>query len=263
MTTWDPDLYLRHADERGRPFLDLLARIDVTPYSIVDLGCGPGHLTPVLRERWPHARILGVDSSAEMVEAANARDDGLSVSYVRADVATWEPGEPVDLIVSNALFHWVPDQLDVIRRFAGRVAHGGAFALQVPNNFDAPSHVLLHDLASQAPYAEHLRDVSLPRGHEPREYVELFAEISDDGLGWSVDVWETTYLHVLTGVDAVFSWISGTGARPVLQALPDDLREKFVEEYKEALRDAYPAEPWGTLFPFTRVFAVAELLDWR
>ena len=262
MTAWDPELYLRHADERGRPFLDLLARVDVTPYSIVDLGCGPGQLTPVMRERWPHAMIVGIDSSAEMVEAANLREDGPSVSYVRADVATWEPAAPVDLIVSNAMFQWVPDQLDVIRRLAGRVAHGGAFALQVPNNDDAPSHVLLHEVASRAPYAEHASGLERPRGLGPADYVELFAGISET-LGWSVDAWETTYMHVLTGVDAVFSWISGTGARPVLQALPDDLRDRFVEDYKEALRDAYPAKPWGTLFPFTRVFAVAELLDWR
>ena len=262
MTGWDPDLYLRHADERGRPFHDLLARIDVTPYSIVDLGCGPGQLTPVLRERWPHARIVGVDSSAEMIEAARRRDAGPSVSYEQADVAEWGSVAPVDLIVANALFHWVPDQFDVIRRLARRVAHGGAFALQVPNNFDQPSHVLMRELASRAPYAEHLTDVDLPVGHGAEEYLELFAEF-DDGLGWSVDAWETTYLHVLAGVDAVFSWISGTGARPVLQALPDDLRESFVKEYKEALRDAYPAQSWGTPFPFTRVFAVAELLDWR
>jgi len=262
VTEWDPDLYLRHADERGRPFLDLLARIDVTPYSIVDLGCGPGQLTPVLQERWPHAMILGVDSSAEMIEAASRRDDGSSVSYFLADVATWGPAAPVDLIVSNAMFQWVPDQPDVIRRLAGHVAPGGAFALQVPNNFDALSHVLLHDIASRAPYAEHLHDLSLPQGHEPAEYVELFAGISD-GLGWSADVWQTTYLHVLQGDDPVFSWISGTGARPVLQALPDGLHDRFVEEYKAALREAYPTEAWGTLMPFKRVFAVAELLDWR
>jgi trans-aconitate 2-methyltransferase len=262
VSTWDPALYLRHADERGRPFLDLLARVDVTPYSIVDLGCGPGQLTPVLKERWPHAAILGVDSSAEMIETASRRDDGPSVSYLQADVTTWEPVTPVDLIISNAMFQWVPDQFDVILRLARRVAHGGAFALQVPNNFDAPSHVLLRELASRAPYSEHLPDVDLPRGHGPEEYVALFGDIADD-LGWSVDVWETTYMHVLTGVDAVFSWISGTGARPVLQALPDELHDRFVEEYKEALRDAYPSEPWGTLMPFTRVFAVADLLDWR
>ena len=262
MSEWDPDLYLRHADDRGRPFLDLLARVDVTPYSIVDLGCGPGQLTPVLLDRWPHAMILGVDSAAEMIEAAIGRDDGPSVSYVQADAATWEPAAPVDLIVSNAMFQWVPDQLGVIRRLASHVAPGGAFALQVPNNVDAPSHVLLRGIASRAPYAEHTTGIHQPRGTDPQAYVELFAGISD-GLGWSVDVWSTTYLHVLEGEDPAFSWISGTGARPVLQALPDDLQQRFVEECKAALREAYPAEAWGTLFPFTRVFAVADRLDWR
>ena len=262
MSEWDPQLYLCHADERGRPFLDLLARVDVTPYSIVDLGCGPGQLTPVLQERWPHALILGVDSSAEMIESANGRDDGPSVSYVQADVITWEPAGPVDLIVSNAMFQWVPDQLDVIRRLAGHVAPGGAFALQVPNNVDEPSHVLLRGISSRPPYVEYTTGLDEPRGTDPQSYVELFAGLSD-GLGWSVDVWTTTYLHVLEGEDPVFSWISGTGARPVLQALPDDLRDRFVAEYKAALREAYPTEAWGTVFPFTRVFAVAELLDWR
>jgi len=260
--SWDPDAYLRHADDRGRPFHDLIARVDVTPYSIVDLGCGPGQLTPVLLQRWPRARILGVDSSAEMIEAASRRDDGPCVHYVQADVTTWEPGSPVDLIVSNAMFQWVPDQLAVIRRLARRVAPGGAFAIQVPNNVDAPSHVLLRELAGRPPYAEHAEGLNLVRGTDPQAYVELFATLSD-GLAWSVDVWETTYQHVLAGHDAVFSWTAGTGARPVLQALPDDLRPRFEEEYKVALREAYPERPWGTVFPFTRVFAVAELLDWR
>ncbi len=253
--SWDPDAYLRHADDRGRPFLDLLARVDVTPYSVVDLGCGPGQLTPALQERWPHAVIVGVDSSAEMIEAASARDDGPSVSYVLADVTTWEPATPVDLIVSNAMFQWVPHQFDVIRRLADHVAPGGAFAIQVPNNAGAPSHVLLREIASRSPYAEHTSDLDLVRGTDPREYVDLFAGMSN---GWGVDVWETTYHHVLTGDDPVFSWVSGTGARPVLHALPDDLRRRFEEDYKTALRDAYPTEAWGTLMPFTRVFAVAH-----
>lgn len=252
MNEWDPDLYLRHADERGRPFLDLLARIDVTPASVVDVGCGPGQLTPVLQARWPTAWIVGVDSSPEMITAARAAADD-HVQYVEADVTTWGPDGQVDLIVSNALFQWVPDQLDVIRRLAGHVAPGGAFALQVPNNMEAPSHTLLHGIASQAPYAQHTTGVHEPRGTDPQAYLELFAD-----LGWDADVWQTTYLHVLQGDDPVFSWISGTGARPVLQALPDDLRPQFEDEYKAALRAAYPREQWGTVLPFTRVFAVAH-----
>jgi trans-aconitate 2-methyltransferase len=252
VSEWDPDLYLRHADERGRPFLDLLARVDVTPASVVDLGCGPGQLTPVLHARWPTAWIVGVDSSPEMITAARAAA-GDHVRYVEADVTTWDPDGQVDLIVSNALFQWVPEQLDVIRRLAGHVAPGGAFAIQVPNNMEAPSHTLLNGIASRPPYAEHTADLHEPRGTDPQAYLELFAD-----LGWDVDVWQTTYLHVLQGDDPVFSWISGTGARPVLQALPDDLRPQFEDEYKAALREAYPRQTWGTALPFTRVFAVAH-----
>ena len=262
MSEWDPDLYLRHADERGRPFLDLLARVDVTPYSIVDLGCGPGQLTPVLQERWPHAMILGVDSSAEMIEAAGRRDDGPSVSYVQADVATWEPAAPVDLIVSNAMFQWVPDQLDVIRRLAGHVAPGGAFALQVPNNFDEPSHVLLHELASRPPYAEHTdrspraawhrpagvrravrRDLGRPRLECRRLGDDVPARARGRGPGVLLDL-----RHRRT---------------PSPQALPDDSATGSSRSTR--LRCARPTPPslGGPLFPFTRVFAVAELLDWR
>lgn len=253
MTSWDPALYLRHTDERGRPFLDLLARVDVDARTIVDLGCGPGQLTPVLQARWPDAVILGVDSSIDMIEAAQARDDGPSVSYVRADVASWEPDRPVDLIVSNALFQWVPEQLDVVRRLTGHVAVGGALAIQVPNNVAAPSHALLHEISSRPSYAEHTAGLHEARGTDPQAYLELFAD-----LGWYEDVWETTYLHVLEGEDPVFSWISGTGARPVLQALPDDLRDRFVDEYKAELRVAYPQKARATVLPFTRVFAVGH-----
>jgi len=256
MTTWDPTRYLQFADDRSRPFVDLVARVQGEPATIVDLGCGPGHLAAVLRGRWPDAAIHGVDSSPEMIAKANADNADDRVTYELADVATWTSPEPVDLIVSNALFQWVPDQLDVIRRLSGLVAPGGTFALQVPSNYDAPSHTLLHGISSQPPYAEHTEGLHGDRGTHPEAYLELFA-----GLGWTVDAWQTTYLHVLPGEDPVFDWISGTGARPILQALPDGLREDFVVSYKAALREAYPARPWGTVLPFTRTFAVARRED--
>ena len=129
----------------------------------------------------------------------------------------------------------------------------GIVALQTPGNADAPSHRLLHEVSSQAPFAEFTEGMHEARGTEgPADYLDVFA-----GLGWSVDAWETTYQHVLQGPDPVFEWISGTGARPILQALPDGVREAFVEQYKAALRDAYPPRPFGTVLPFRRVFAVA------
>lgn len=253
MTTWDPARYLQFADDRSRPFVDLVARVQDEPATIVDLGCGPGHLAPVLRGRWPEATIHGVDSSPDMIDKASADNSDDRVTYELADVATWTSPGPVDLIVSNALFQWVPDQLEVIRRLAGLVAPGGTFALQVPCNYAAPSHRLLHEISSRSPYGEHTEGLHADRGTHAETYLDLFAD-----LGWSVDAWETTYLHVLPGEDPVFDWISGTGARPILQALPDGLREEFVVAYKVALREAYPVRPWGTVLPFSRTFAVAR-----
>ena len=253
MPVWDPHRYLQFADDRSRPFVDLIGRVGAEPRTVVDLGCGPGHLTDVLRHRWPEAAIHGVDSSPEMIDRANHDNGDERASYELADVSTWTPAEPVDLIVSNALFQWVPDQLEVIERLAARIAPGGAFALQVPRNYSSPSHTLLHEIASEPPYAAHTADIVADRGIEPVAYLRLFA-----ALGWSVDLWETTYFHVLPGDDPVFDWVSGTGARPYLQALPDDLREQFVASYRAALRSAYPPEPWGTVFPFRRTLVVAH-----
>ena len=247
-TSWDPEKYLTYADERGRPFVDLISQVPGDASTIVDLGCGPGQLTHVLRERWPQAQITGVDSSPEMIDKAIADNTDPHASYELADVSKWS-GE-ADLIVSNALFQWVPDQLDVLTRLTGRT---GTIAVQVPNNFDAPSHALMREVAARSPYAEHLEGFEFRTGFGAETYLDLFA-----GLGWSVDAWETTYQHILPGDDAVFTWVSGTGARPVLQALPDGIREEFVEDYKAALREAYPRRPWGTVLPFARAFVVAQ-----
>lgn len=253
MPQWDPTQYLRFADERGRPFVDLVSRVQSPAATVVDLGCGPGQLMPVLRGRWPDATIVGVDSSAEMIERARSEEGDPRISYELADVVEYRPSGPVDVIVSNALFQWVPEQLDVLTALADHVRPGGAIAVQVPDNGTSPSHALLREIAARESYAAHTQGLLEVRGSGPEVYLELFA-----GLGWTVDTWSTTYLHVLPGDDAVFEWISGTGARPVLQALPDDLREQFTEEYKAALREAYPRRDLGTVLPFRRTFAVAH-----
>jgi trans-aconitate 2-methyltransferase len=252
MSTWDPDRYLQYADQRSRPFVDLVGRVQGEPRTIVDLGCGPGHLTTVLRSRWPEASVLGVDSSAEMIDRAEADDADPQASYLLADVSTWAPDAPVDLMVSNALFQWVPRRLEVVDRLAAHVAPGGTFALQVPRNYDGPSHTLLRDIAATEPYASWTAGIVADRSTEPTDWLELFTR------GWTADLWETTYFHVLPGDDPVFDWVSGTGARPYLEALPDDLRDGFVSTYKAALREAYPRHDHGTVLPFRRTFLVAR-----
>ncbi|MGW1890245.1 trans-aconitate 2-methyltransferase [Streptomyces sp. NPDC002004] len=267
--TWDPRQYLRHAGHRTRPFLDLLARLPEPPARgrpprIADLGCGAGNVTVLLAERWPDARITGLDNSPEMLDKAR-RDHagptagGGGLDFAHADAATWvpDPADPYDLIVSNATLQWVPGHVDLFAGWIGSLPPGGAFAFQVPGNFDAPSHVLMRDLAGSPAWRDRLSGV-LRHGDAvltPAAYLERLT-----ALGCEADVWETTYLHLLEGEDAVLDWVKGTGLRPVLTALADDprARDAFVAEYRDLLRRAYPATPQGTVFPFRRIFAVAR-----
>jgi trans-aconitate 2-methyltransferase len=256
---WDPDRYLAYADERGRPFVELLARIGAeSPRSVVDLGCGPGNLTALLADRWPDAHVLGLDSSPEMIDRARAAQARIAfeVADLRDWVATGSTGElaaDVDVLVSNATLQWVPGHLDLLGDLLARVRPGGWLAFQVPGNFDEPSHTIRRDLAAEAAYADHLRDVAVPASHDPAAYLDRLA-----ALGCEVDAWETTYLHVLTGDDPVFAWVSGTGARPTLQTLPDGLRQEFEEEFRRRLRAAYPQHEYGVVLPFRRIFVAAR-----
>jgi len=265
MHSWDPDRYLTYADERGRPFLDLITRIDAPSgdrggrsgdrleiRTVVDLGCGPGNLTALLTTRWPDATVTGVDSSAEMIAAAQASD--ADATFEVGDLRDWSAGSPgVDVLVSNATLQWVPDHLDLLPHLVEQVRPGGWFAFQVPGNFDEPSHTIRTELAAQPPYAPHTAGAAVPSSHDAATYLRAL-----QALGCEVDAWETTYLHVLHGEDPVFTWVSGTGARPTLQALPDDLRVEFEAEFKTRLRAAYPDGGHGVVLPFRRIFVVAR-----
>lgn len=257
--TWDPTRYLAYADERSRPFSELLARVPAPAdrvRTVVDLGCGPGHLTPLMTSRWPGAAVHGLDSSPEMVAAARDRGDGADgATYDVADLRDWLAGdERADVLVTNATLQWVPDHLALLPALVEHVTPGGWLAIGVPANFDEPSHLLREQLAAEEPYAGHTRGVASPAAPGARAYLEALA-----ALGCAVDAWETTYLHVLVGEDPVFTWISGTGARPTLQALPEDLRPGFESELKARLRAAYPPGPAGVVLPFRRVFVVAQV----
>ncbi len=254
---WDPAAYLRYAAERARPFADLLAQVrHEAPARVVDLGCGEGALTASLARRWPGARVLGVDSSAEMLAAAAPHADGDRVAFVRGDVREWRPEEPVDVVVSNAVLHWVPGHAELLARWAGSLAPGGELAVQVPGNFRAPTHALLAELCRSPRWSDRVAGAA-PRPDavlDPAGYLDVLA-----GAGLAADVWETTYTHVLTGRDPVLAWVRGTVLRPVLAALDEDERADLTAAYAAALRQAYPARPDGsTLLPFRRVFAVGR-----
>lgn len=253
---WDPGQYERYADARSRPFFDLTARLRAErPRTVVDLGCGTGELTATLARRWPDARITGVDGSPAMLDQARRRTIPGRLTFIEADAATWHPSDPPDVLVSNALFQWIPGHDAVLTRLAAALTPGGELAFQVPGNFDAPSHTLLREICRAPRWRDRLAGV--PRDNpvaEPVDYLDLLTR-----AGCHVDAWETDYLHVLPGPDPVLDWVAGTALRPVLAALHTDAeREEFRTAYAAALRTAYPARPYGTIFPFRRIFAVAR-----
>jgi trans-aconitate 2-methyltransferase len=252
---WDPIQYGRYAGERGRPFFELLARVDcAAPRVVVDLGCGSGELTVTLAERWPEARVRGIDSSAEMIERAPA---GGPVEFSVGPAEEFSAAG-IDVLVANAALQWVPTHRQLIVRWAQELNPGGRLAFQVPANFDAPSHALMRELAASPRWRDRLDGVL--RGTEstspPIEYVELLS-----GAGLEVDAWQTEYLHVLQGEDPVLDWVRGTGLRPVLTALSEEDGARFCAEYGALLREAYPRRPYGTAFPFKRTFVAARRTD--
>lgn len=265
---WDPQSYLTYADERTRPARDLLAAVSAgmvaDPQRVVDLGCGTGTSTRLLAARWPGADVLGADSSADMIEAARIEaaraeppDRAHRIRYEVLDAAAWQPQGPVDLCFSNAMLQWLPGHLALLPRWLRALGPGGRLAFQVPANFDAPHHVLLRELCARPVWRDRLGGISERHEgvHIAREYADALA-----AAGARPDVWETTYLHRLTGPDPVLTWTSGTALRPVLAALDADpaARAAFLAEYGAGLRAAYPPGPDGvTTFAFRRIFAVA------
>jgi trans-aconitate 2-methyltransferase len=250
--SWNPATYLAFGGQRTRPAADLLGRVPLeSPGRVIDLGCGPGNSTGLLAARWPAARLEGLDSSPAMLEEARA--SGVPAGWVLGDIAAWKPDAAYDLIFSNATFQWLTDQAVLLPRLMSFVRPGGVFAFQVPVNFDAPSHLLMRETAADPRWRAKLSQArETERGHGAVYYDWLKPQAS------ALDIWETEYLQVLEGDDAVYRWVSGTGLRPFVQALEGEDREAFIAAYKAKLNAAYPRRADGTtLFPFRRLFVVA------
>jgi len=254
MPSWDSTEYLRFSSERTQPAIDLVARIGLAaPRRIVDLGCGPGNSTVVLARRWPAAALVGLDSSSSMIAAAQKAYP--AQTWLAADIATWTAPAPFDLVFSNAALQWVPDHARLIPQLFAQVAAGGAFAFQVPANFEAPPHRLMREVGASPAWRAHFQPP--PRewhAHAPEFYYDLLAPLAS-----RVELWTTDYVHILDGVDGIVGWYRGTGLRPWLDALPDDsTREHFLADYRSALAPYFPPQPDGkVLFPFKRLFVVA------
>jgi trans-aconitate 2-methyltransferase len=251
---WDPKSYLVFGEERTRPARELLARVAIDhPKLVVDLGCGPGNSTALLAGRWPDAELEGVDSSAEMLD--DARKSDFRATWTKADIASWSPSSSYEVIFSNATFQWMPDHAQLLPRLMRHLSQGGTFAFQVPRNFTEPCHTLIHDVAREPRWREKLAGVrDWWNVLAPEAYFDILEPHAK-----TIDLWETRYVQVLDGEDAVFRWMMGTGLRPFANALEGKEREDFLEEYRVRVARAYPRRKSGvTLYPFQRLFCIAK-----
>src|SRR5215471_901164 len=253
MHSWDAGQYLRFGAERTRSALDLLAHIDLAaPRRIVDLGCGPGNSTALLRERWPEAEITGLDSSADMLEAA--RRDHPGIKFALGDIAEWAPDEPYDLVFSNAALQWVGDHERLLPRLIEAVAPEGVFAVQMPSNYDFLTHKLMRQAAAEGPWRERLARARPPSPVKaPEFYYDLLAPRCA-----RLTLWETNYIQVVGSIDAMIDWLRGTGLRPFLARLDAAEQPVFIDRYKALLAGAMPPRQDGKrLLPYPRLFFIA------
>jgi trans-aconitate 2-methyltransferase len=254
MTTWNPDEYLRYGDERSRPSVDLVSRIAIdSPATVIDLGCGPGNSTAVLRQRWPVARVVGVDSSPEMIGTASAANPGQE--WIVGSIEEWDPAEPFDVVFSNAALQWLPDHGPLVERLFEHLADGGALAFQIPSIEYALVGDLIREVALEGPWAPQMaKPLGMLTMEHPAFYYDHLAPRAR-----SVDLWETEYVHVMESPSAIVDWISSTGMRPFLEALDsDEDRREFTARLGDRVRESYPVRGHGkVLFPFRRLFVVA------
>ena len=252
---WSAKQYVLFEDERTRPVRDLVSAIPCKDAQFaVDLGCGPGNSTEVLIERFPSAVVHGIDSSPDMIAAAQSRLP--NVAFEVADLLQWVPPEGgADVILANAVMQWVPDHRDVFPGLVTKLSPGGCLAVQMPDNLDEPSHKAMREVARQAPWAERLTDAKRVNRKSAAWYYELLKPYCS-----SVDIWCTIYHHPLAGgPSAIVEWFKGTGLRPYLARLNDEEREDFLERYSKLVAQFYPALDDGSvLLPFPRIFIISK-----
>jgi len=248
MATWNAQTYLKFSGERLRPALDLMAQIPLeAPQTIIDLGCGPGNVTHILSERWAGADISGVDSSSNMLEKAAVTYP--SLTWKQEDVATWQADVAPDILYSNACLHWLDDHETLFPKLLKQVKPQGVLAVQMPNNFAAMTHQAIRDVLGE----NHPLSPKYPV-HEARDYYDWL-----NNECTSLNIWETTYMHILEGENPIADWTKGAALRPVLDGLSDEAeRAEFEAKYRALILDAYPKSANGkTVLPFKRLFMVA------
>jgi trans-aconitate 2-methyltransferase len=253
-SNWNPSLYLIFEDDRTRPARELLAQVPLQqPRTVIDLGCGPGNSTELLVHRFPDAHITGLDSSPAMIEQARKRLPNRE--FLEADLATWTPPSPVDVLFSNAVFHWVPDHPHVLQRLIEALPHGGVLAVQMPDNTREPSHLLMQEVANKGSWGNHpaVAEAMRPDLPSPEFYYDLLKPACS-----RLDIWHVVYNHVLDGPAAIVEWFKSTALRPFISGMTSPASAEYLAAYTDEVARHYATRADGkVLLRFPRLFIVA------
>lgn len=231
-STWNPEQYNRFRAERQQPFHDLVALVRPRPVMrVVDLGCGTGETTRILHERLAAQDTLGIDSSETMLAKSTAFA-GAGLHFARGDIATFAAPGAYDLVFSNAALHWLPDHAPLFARLANAVAPEGQLAVQMPYNFDHPSHMVAAAVARQEPYRSALDGWAV---EQPVLAPPVYAKLLHT-LGFAEQhVRLQVYAHILEGPEGVIEWVKGTLLTEYERRLPAELWPGFLDTYRARL----------------------------
>lgn len=255
MTDWDAGLYQRFITERTQPAIDLAARIPLlTPHSAIDIGCGPGNSTRVLKNRYPRAQVTGADRSREMLEAARKNEPDLEFILFDAERDFEHVTQKYDIVFSNACIQWVPDHPLLLRRMMGLLNPGGVLAVQYPDNLEEPVHRIIRSLSESEKWRDKLEGKRSFFIQRPAEYHDMLSALTD-----RFTLWRTTYFHRMPSAESIVEWYRGTGMRPYLNALDENEQKEFEQDVLQGVRAAYPVQKNGeVILYFPRMFFMAQ-----
>lgn len=247
MDAWNPGQYNRFVNERSRPFWDLSDLPDFSgAQRVLDTGCGTGDLTKQLHLKYRLPYTLGIDSSAKMLKEAEAhKSDGLHFQLAAAE--DYNPAERFDVMISNAALHWVADHESLFPRLLSWLNPGGQLAVQMPANFDHPSHLLADEVGARF----HLK----PR-QSPVLPLEDYARILSENHASDVNVFMKVYLHPMNSSREVAEWTKGSLLTHYQKQLTPDLFAEFLAQYTHELEERLGEGAY--LYTFKRIFIYAR-----
>jgi trans-aconitate 2-methyltransferase len=255
MTSWNPTLYLRFENERTQAARDLLHRVPYDrPSRVIDLGCGPGNSTVLLRRRWPEAEIIGLDNSESMLE--EARKTYPKIAWQRGDIGQWEEAGAFDIVFANASLQWIPDHEHLIPRLVRSLRAGGYLAAQLPAIYNQLGVRIIRELAERSEWRAHgLHQIEGYGMDQPERYYDYLSR-----AGAIPQLWETLYFHVMDSPDEAVEWYRSTGLRPYLALLPaQEDQTRFLEQLARQFAGVLSRQTDGrVLFPFRRFFLLAQ-----